>query len=333
MNRFIHLLIFSKSSIRLILLAIILINLGIVGKSRLFKSQNQSTPSRGVVVTLIRSNNKSILLAINMINSIVKFHPTNTTYLYPFLIFHDQNFTSSMREQILSCIQKHNKYVQISFGVVNFQTKIEIDKDSRLNKPIEYRLMCRFWTYDVFYHPTFTQGQYDYLMRMDDDSYFSDEIRKDLFQYVENRKLDYIYRSTYFEPSPAMDPILRQHTNGTVANVACIYNNFFIIRVKWFYESKPVQNFLRDLMKDNLMLRRYTGDGCAHAAMLRVDKNVKVEHVSDIPYGHNFHLTPVGHSGWGFHHVPALQEDLHQLCRELRVLQGSQGTLTRINMY
>jgi len=193
--------------------------------------------------------------------------------------------------------------------------------------------MCRFWTYDVFYHPAIVQGQYDYLMRMDDDSYFSDKISKDLFVYMENRKLDYIYRSTYFEPSPAMDPILKQHTNETVSNVACIYNNFFIIRLKWFYQSKSVQNFLHDLMKDNLMLRQYTGDGCAHAAMLKVDKEVKAEHVTDIPYGHNHHLTPAGQSGWGFRHVPSLHEDLDKRCRELRVLRGSGGILTRIDMY
>ena len=51
----------------------------------------------------------------------------------------------------------------------------------------------------------------------------------------------------------------------------CIYNNFFMIRLKWFYESKQVQSFLRELIQDDLMLRQYIGDGCVHAAMLKID--------------------------------------------------------------
>ena len=90
--------------------------------------------TRGVIVTLIRSNNQSIFLTINMIHSVVKFHSTNNSYLYPFLIFHDQNFTSSMRQQILSCVLKSNKQIQISFALVDFQTKVEADKGSRIGK-------------------------------------------------------------------------------------------------------------------------------------------------------------------------------------------------------
>jgi hypothetical protein len=288
---------------------------------------------RGVVITLIRSTNQSISLTINMIHSVIQFHPTNDSYQYPFLIFHDQNFTSSMRQYILSCILKHNKHIQISFALVDFKTKFEINKGSRLEKPIGYRIMCRFWIYDVFYHPAILHGQYDYLMRMDDDSYFSDDIKKDLFHYMYSQKLDYIYRSIYWEPSTPMDPILNRYLNGTSTTMDCIYNNFFMIRLKWFYESKQVQNFLRELIKDDLMLRQYIGDGCVHAAMLKIDKQVKVEQNNDIPYGHNYHIMPTGLFGWIFHPVQELQEDTHNLCQILTILKGFSGTLTRINMF
>jgi hypothetical protein len=50
------------------------------------------------------------------------------------------------------------------------QTSIQPSKESPVDKKkIGYRLMYRFWTYDVFYHPAIVQGRYDYLMRMDED--------------------------------------------------------------------------------------------------------------------------------------------------------------------
>ncbi len=50
-------------------------------------------------------------------------------------------------------------------------------------------------------------------MRMDDDSYFSDEVKEDLFLYMDSRKLDYIYRATYSGSSRPMQPILQRFLN------------------------------------------------------------------------------------------------------------------------
>jgi hypothetical protein len=294
-----------------------------------FSSNNRF---RGVIVTLIRSTNQSILLVINMIHSVNQFYPTSDGYVYPFLIFHDQNFTSSMRQQILSCTLKSNKKIQISFALVDFQTLIQPSKESPVEKKIGYRLMCRFWTYDVFYHPAIVQGRYDYLMRMDDDSYFSSEVKKDLFLYMDSQKLDYIYRSTYWESRAPMEPILKRFLNETTIDNGCIYNNFCMIRLKWFYESKRVQSFVRELIKDNLMLREYIGDGCAHAAMLKVDNQVKVEHMTDIPYGHNYHIMPSGESRYRFQPMDGLYEEINKSCEQLTVLRDRAGILTRINV-
>jgi hypothetical protein len=340
MKNIIQIILSFKKAIRFIILAIILISFGIFWKPGSFilpngstGLQNDATGPRGVIVALVRSKNKSIFLAVNMINSVIKFHSTNRTHLYPFLLFHDQNFTSSMREQILSCIHKYNKKIQISFAFINFKTKVKIDKGTSEYKTIGYRMMCRFWTYDVFYHPAIKQGQYDYLMRMDDDSYFSDGTGKDLFLYMNNKKLDYLYRSYYGESTPAMDPIFKRHTNGTRFGGLCIYNNFCIMRLKWWYESKRIQSFVHDLIQKDLMLRQYIGDGCAHAAMLKIDNKVKAEHITDVPYGHNAHIMPAGQPGWGFHPVDGFHDDAHNFCHELRVLQGPHAKLTRINLF
>ncbi|CAF2017425.1 unnamed protein product [Rotaria magnacalcarata] len=288
---------------------------------------------RGVIVTLIRSANRSIFLTINMIHSITQFYPNNGTFLYPLIIFHEEDLTSVMRQQILSCVLKSNGTINISFALVNFNTSISPNTGSRPEKPIGYRLMCRFWTYDVFYHPAIIQGKYEYLMRMDDDSYFSDRIKKDPFLYMDSRRLDYMYRSTYKESAYPLYSILKPILKRKYVHITCIYNNFFMIRLKWYYESPRVQNFVNELIKDNLILREYIGDGCIHGAMLHVDRrHVRVEHVRNIPYGHNYHVMPTGYQQWKFQEVNDFHEVIHKSCEQLTVLKGIQGKVTHIKM-
>jgi hypothetical protein len=293
---------------------------------------NKHNQIRGVIVSVIRSTDRSIFLTINMIHSVTQFHSTSDGHLYPFLIFHDQNFTSSMRQQILSCVLRNHALLNISFALIDFQTSVQPANGSRMDKPMGYRLMCRFWTYDVFHHPAVIQGRYDYLMRMDDDSYFSDETKIDLFQYTNSKNLDYIYRSTYWESIKPMQPILQRFLNSSSASMTCFYNNFFVIRLKWYYESERVRSFVNELIRDDLILREYIGDGCVHAAMIDVAQQVKVEHVIDFSYGHNYHLMAWERPQWVFRQVEDFYKELNQSCRQLTVLRGSKGILTRINI-
>jgi hypothetical protein len=332
MDKIIRTLIFSNTAKRIVFVTSILILFGIFVNHSSFKPMNEHLKPRGVIVTLIRSDNRSILLVINMIHSITMFHPVDNTSRHSFLIFHDQNFTSSMQQHILSCVLKSNKQVHISFALADFRTNAQVDIKTRKDKPIGYRLMCRFWSYDVFYHPAIVQGRYDYLMRMDDDSYFSDIIKKDLFVYMNSKKLDYIYRALYIEPIKPMIPILQRFLNKTTIRLGCIYNNFFIIRLKWFYESKRVQKFLEELIRDNLMLREYIGDGCIHGAMLEIDNRVKYEHVTDVSYGHNAHLMPSGEAEWMFDPVKGFNEELKKSCQQLTVIRSDEDKLIKINM-
>ena len=328
LKRTIRTILFSNEPYRFILIALILITYGILGKRASVPKPIQFTSVRGVIATLIRSDNQSIILAINMIHSVLEFHSSNTNYSYPFIIFHDQNFTPSMREQILSCVLKSHKHAKISFESVDFQTSVQRAPKSRGDKSIGYRIMCRFWTYDIFYHPAIRQNGYEYLMRMDDDSYFYDNVQ-DLFLYTQKKELDYIYRSTYTESSTAMDSILGRYITPTRDRMLCIYNNFFVMRLKWFYENKRVQNFVNDLVADNLMLREYIGDGCVHSAMLKIDANVKSERTMTIPYGHNSHLMPANRFGYFFNRKVDFKKELGKSCDYLVVVQGQDSVMRK----
>ncbi|CAF3767872.1 unnamed protein product [Adineta steineri] len=321
----------SKILILLIILVIIPICFNIIEKNYSFRLEDNYIQPRGVITTLIRSDTRTILLTINMIHSIVKFHSTKNNTFYPLIIFHDINLTSVMRQYILSCTIKNNTKMNISFALANFQTSSQPANESRLAKTIGYRIMCQFWTYDIFYHPAITEGHYDYLMRMDADSYFSDVTKKDLFVYIHRQKFDYIYRAEYWEPITPMVPVLEHFLYDTSDVSSCIYNNFFIIRLKWFYESKRVQTFIQELIRDDLMIREYIGDGCAHAAMLKIDNQVRVKQITDISYGHNYHIMPRG-QGTTFVDVKGFDEEIKKSCQQLTVLRNRKGTLTRISI-
>ncbi len=274
---------------------------------------------RGVIVTLIRATNHSIARVINMIHSVVLFHSTKDKFQYPFLIFHDQFFTLIMREHILSCARKHKTILVISFLRINFLTNIRLPDKFLRRRNLGYHQMCRFWSYDVFYHPAIIKNNFDYLMRMDDDSYFMDETQIDLFQYIDRKKLDYIYRSSYEENSPALFPIEKLFINTTRPRTNCIYNNFFIIRLQWLYKSQRVLRFLHELVRDDLLLREYIGDGCVHAAMLDMDPEVKTEQLQQIRYGHNFHRMAPADGGRFYNSIEEFEGEMRDSCDQIRI--------------
>ncbi|CAF1256871.1 unnamed protein product [Adineta steineri] len=287
---------------------------------------------RGVIVTLIRSTNRSIAQVINMIHSVILFHSTNDNFQYPFLLFHDHNFTLALRQQILSCVRYKNRTIQISFVPLNFVTNVSQANKLSKKHPSGYRLMCRFWSYDVFYHPAIVYGNYDYIMRMDDDSYFINKTNIDLFQYIDRKKLDYVYRSWYKEDNNASFAIEKTFLNRTIARSKCIYNNFFIMRLQWFYRSERIQQYLHELIRDDLILREYVGDGCIHAAMLEIDPRARTEHLIQIPYGHNYHIMLPNHENYTFNYVKEFEQGILNSCHQLIVINSTEGKVKQVTI-
>ena len=273
---------------------------------------NNRTLPHAAIVTLIRSTNQSIQLTMNMMNSIMRFYFQYQSVSYPFLIFHDENFTLSMREHINSSLTIIYPNIRILFASVNFQTSIQPNPSSYIEKPMSYRLMCRFWIHDVFYHPIIIQNQYDYLMRMDDDSSLFDSISDDLFEYMKRTRLDYFYRGKYKETDQTMNSIVPPEYRTDI----CIYNNFFIIRLNWYYQSRIIRNLVENLLKNETILREYIGDGCIHQVMIDIDTNSRSEQTKQIPYGHNYHIMPIGADFYYFIKDDEIFSNLSFICKQ-----------------
>ena len=321
LSKIIQILLFSNKPYRFLLLACLLILSGIFIKrpSPVKIERRKSTTFRAVITTLVRSDARSIYLAMNMIHSVLRYHSyPNSSQAYPFLIFHDHDFTSLMRQQILSCVLATYPLANISFALVPFNTTVRPSESSPPGKTIGYRMMCRFWIYDIFHHPAIRQGQYDYLMRMDDDSYFSDRVPYDIFQDMHNENLDYVYRGVYSESAEAMDIVLGRYLTDLLVRLrSCVYNNFFAIRLQWYYQAKLVQSFIHELVKDDLILREYIGDGCVHSAMLKLDKKVRRKQITAVAYGHNWHVMRAFERVWMFAPANNFIKEINETCAQL----------------
>ncbi|UJR18024.1 hypothetical protein I4U23_004925 [Adineta vaga] len=292
---------------------------------------NQHQYPRGVIVTLIRSTNTSIHRVINMIHSVVLFHSSQN--LYPVIIFHDQYFTSSMQQYILSCVSYSNKTLQISFILFHFPSNISLPAKFMKRLNLGYHVMCRFWSYDVFYHPAIKGNHYEYLMRMDDDSYFIDHTKDDLFEYTKKNNLDYVYRSRYKDDCPGLSTIearfFKRRRKFPRRN--CIYNNFFLIRLQWFYQSARVQSFSHQLIENDFMLKEYIGDGCVHAVWFDLDRNMKTKEIKTISYGHNSHIMLANDDNF-LSSVRAFSQQMENSCHQLILIENRKKQLKLIEI-
>ena len=129
------------------------------------------------------------------------FRNFNKTYKYPIIIFHEGDYTNRDEKEIIEGIREEYRYL-IKFKVINkedFEIPEHIDKN-KLTKSvnlqivpywrnIKYRLMCNFWFKNYI---KYTEN-YDYIMRLDDDSFIEEPINEDLFKLLKDK--DYIYLS------------------------------------------------------------------------------------------------------------------------------------------
>ena len=127
------------------------------------------------------------------------FKNFNDKYRYPVIILHEGDFDSKSQQEIITSVRTSCRslvtFVELDKG--DFEVPDFIDKEKVKNvvdiKPVpywrnmNYRLMCRWW---IVHMPKYAKG-YDYVMRLDDDSIIEEPIKKDLFEWFDNKSLVY----------------------------------------------------------------------------------------------------------------------------------------------
>ena len=128
------------------------------------------------------------------------FQNFNSKFKYPIIILHEGDYYNKDKQEILSSIRNNYRNL-ISFTEIDktdFKVPDYID-ENKLNKlvnlqivpywrNIKYRLMCNFW----INHFTKYTKDYDYIMRLDDDSIIEEPINIDLFELLKNNDKVYL---------------------------------------------------------------------------------------------------------------------------------------------
>jgi hypothetical protein len=127
------------------------------------------------------------------------FRHFNDAYGYPVVILHEGDYDLKAQEDVLMSIRESRR------SLVNFQTLDPADfqlpphleaeriKNIIALKPVpywrsdKYRMMCRWWIKGFVKYAT----GYDYVMRLDDDSFIEEPIQKEMFQYMEQTGMAY----------------------------------------------------------------------------------------------------------------------------------------------
>ena len=128
------------------------------------------------------------------------FRNFNKKFKYPIIILHEGDYTNRDIQEILEGIRGDNKNLITFKKVDDNDFKIPDNIDIiKLNKSVnlqlvpywrtvKYRLMCNFW----INHFTKYVLDYDYVMRLDDDSIIEEPINNDLFELLVKEKKIYM---------------------------------------------------------------------------------------------------------------------------------------------
>jgi hypothetical protein len=129
------------------------------------------------------------------------FKNFNAKYKYPVIILHEGDYTEEAKKEIIAGIRSECRNL-LTFKQIDeedFRIPLHIDID-KMNSIIDlrvvpywrnqkYRSMCYFWMKNF---SKYTKD-YNYVMRLDDDSIIEEPIKYDLFEMMSDK--DYIYIS------------------------------------------------------------------------------------------------------------------------------------------
>jgi len=127
------------------------------------------------------------------------FRNFNSVYKYPVIIFHEGDYTLTAQEDVILSIREACRSL-VSFQTLDpgdFTVPAHIDED-RVRRVIalkptpywrnlKYRMMCRWWLMGFHKYAV----NYEYVMRLDDDSIIEETINRDLFAWMKQTSAVY----------------------------------------------------------------------------------------------------------------------------------------------
>ena len=272
-----------------------------------------------VIATLTRTSAESKGRLKNMLASIQKFY----TNKYKIVVFCDMDYNDTHQAEIRKCTDLNVIFYKIDLFEY-MEKKITLGQAGKWiagqdggikGRKLGYRLLCRFWAVGVFRHPLFRRVKF--LMRMDDDSHFTDKLVDDPFDVMEKTQLDYGYRAWFGDGSlihglwnltkafaaKKSIPMANMNVHGILNSKGeytgkAVYNNFFVVRMD-AWRSPMIQSYLNYLVSNHAFLKLKHGDANVHAMAISLGINKNKTKEFRFAYNHNIHMMPKGTGGYG----------------------------------
>jgi hypothetical protein len=218
----------------------------------------------------------------------------NRRFGYPVILFHEGNIHSD-HQQILSKMTPHLCFVDISDQAFVEPPRLL----SSWRNQIGYKHMCRFYTLQIYDYIK----EYDYVLRLDDDSYIQSPIHFDLFKFMRNNSLDYGYihseMDSHEETVATLPKFTRQyirehrsvvpHCSLSDINALYYYTNFTITRVSFWFQPE-VQDYLRAVDQSLGIYQYRWGDHIIQTHALKMfSQPERLHHFQDFKYMHGSH--------------------------------------------
>ena len=264
---------------------------------------------RGVIVYLTQANHSSykgrqsqqqLQLSVRLL-----YHNYNAVQRDDVIFFHTGDVSHTQQQAVLSlCTSNTARFRELPRAHFRLPAWVENDvtKWAYARKfSVGYRHMIRFFTVGLW--DTVQKLGYDYVMRLDEDSYIWSPIPFNIFEMMRTQTLDYVYRLATWErghvsarnmdgfhamvrryaqereiglgwlsgpctfPSSAANNRTSYFSMKWCGNMYAIYNNFFATRIG-FWRQPEVRDFLEYADRSGTFYTERYGDALWHSAAL-----------------------------------------------------------------
>lgn len=155
-------------------------------------------------------------------------------------------------------------------------------------------------------HANRTGCGYEYVMRFDEDSFLHSPVEYDVFEFMKQNDFNYGFRLCAYEmgvtqriwklwrAAKSQPPI-----RDIELDMCGVYNNFFVAKLA-FFQSGPVQRFLKFVDRQGLIYRRRLGDLMIHSmSIYAFSPPEKIHRFLDFTYEHSTVDRKTGCVVWG----------------------------------
>lgn len=177
-------------------------------------------------------------------------------------------------------------------------------------RDLGYQSMCRLWS-GRMQQMSFLD-EFDYYLRMDDDSLFLSDFDWDPFVRMQTEGLTYAYRRRAYDVwgIEQLWEVSRSHVDLKRDNLPFAirmgdgsyayhgeqpYNNFHVSTLK-FWRSPKWKSMMKDMDDNHLFFKHRVGDANVHAISIMMMEENSVAEWPETPYAHNNNDY---HDGWG----------------------------------